>query len=46
MILFIVLCRYNILELVKIYIVYVMDFLGFGWFEKVLIEYNVDVWWD
>uniref|UniRef100_A0A1D1XI43 Putative hydrolase yugF n=2 Tax=Anthurium amnicola TaxID=1678845 RepID=A0A1D1XI43_9ARAE len=38
--------RYNIPVLAKLYKVYALDLLGFGWSEKAIIEYDATVWSD
>ncbi|XP_058088191.1 pheophytinase, chloroplastic [Magnolia sinica] len=38
--------RYNIPELAKLYKVYAVDLLGFGWSDKAIVEYDAMIWRD
>ncbi|XXG83288.1 hypothetical protein AAC387_Pa10g1079 [Persea americana] len=38
--------RYNLPELAKMYKVYAIDLLGFGWSDKAIIEYDTMIWKD
>eukprot|EP01018_Ginkgo_biloba_P008377 Gb_04951 [translate_table: standard] len=38
--------RYNIPQLAKVFKVYAIDLLGFGWSDKAVIDYNAFVWRD